>query len=94
MRSWSSLLSRVEMTGKVPGDDAQIDAFFDEVVAPGHHVVSYNPHSETVVVLSADAAHHLREAIAEHGCEMCRRIDAQLQVQEGRHDPQTFLPEV
>ena len=87
MRSWSSLLARVSMTGKSPDDDDRIEEFIDEVVIPAHHVVSYDPKGETVIVLSADAARHLRDLINDHGCDMCERINYQLEVQELRHGP-------
>lgn len=72
------------MTGKTPDDDDLIDQFHDEVALPGHHVVSYDPAAECVAVLSADASRHLREILAAHGCEICGRVDAQLEVQEQR----------
>lgn len=86
MRSWSSLLARASMSGRTEEDDELIAEFLDDVVAPGHHVVSYDPHVESVLVLSADAAHHLREIAGAHGCDICKRIDSQLEVQEVRRD--------
>lgn len=82
MRSWSSLLARVAMAGKTSEDDELITDFANEVVAEGHHVISYDPVLESVVVLSENAASHLREVLSEQACDLCSRIDAQLEVQE------------
>lgn len=84
MRSWSSLLARVDMRGKTPDDDERIEEFKAEVVAPGHHVISYDPSKEAILVLSADACEHLVELVEEHGCPLCLRMRAQLQVQMSR----------
>jgi len=89
MRSWSSLLARVEMRGKTPDDDERIEEFISEVVVPGHHVISYDPAREVILVLSADACEHLVELTEDHGCPLCLRMRAQLQVQMsrlGQHD--------
>ncbi|MER3396483.1 MAG: hypothetical protein C4318_06665 [Acidimicrobiia bacterium] len=84
MRSWSSLLARVEMRGKTPDDDERIDEFVQEVVIPGHHVISYDPSKEVILVLSADACDHLMELVDDHACNLCTRMKAQLQVQKSR----------
>lgn len=73
------------MKGKSPDDDDRIEEFVEQVVLPAHHVVSYDPKTETVIVLSADAAQHLRDLVNDHACETCERINYQLEVQELRH---------
>ncbi len=84
MRSWSSLLARVEMRGKTPDDDERIEEFVEEVVVPGHHVISYDPSREVVLVLSPDASDHMVELVEGHGCTLCARMKAQLGVQRAR----------
>jgi hypothetical protein len=84
MRSWSSLLARVEMKGKTPDDDERIDEFIEEVVIPGHHVISYDPSREVILVLSSDACDHMVELVEEHACNLCARMKAQLEVQRSR----------
>ncbi len=84
MRSWSSLLARVDMRGKTPDDDERIDEFIEEVVVPGHHVISYDPSKEVILVLSSDACDHMLELVEEHGCSLCMRMHAQLEVQRSR----------
>lgn len=87
MRSWSSLLARVSMKGRDDEDDALVGGFIEDVIKPGHFVISYDPRNESVVVLSADASHHLRGLLEEHGCYYCLRVASQLEVQEIRHEP-------
>lgn len=84
MRSWSSLLARVDMRGKTPDDDERIEEFVQEVVIPGHHVISYDPSKEVILVLSSDACDHLMELVDEHACNLCARMKAQLEVQKSR----------
>lgn len=89
MRSWSSLLARASMSGRTEEDDELIAEFFEDVVTPGHQVVSYDPRLESVLVLSAEAANHLLELSTAHQCDICRRINSQLEVQENRREPST-----
>lgn len=74
------------MAGKTSEDEELITEFVGEVVAKGHHVISYDPALESVVVLSAEAASHLREVLSDQACDLCSRIDPQLEVQEMKRD--------
>lgn len=72
------------MASETSEDDELVTEFMNEVVAEGHHVISYDPALESVVVLSDSAASHLREVLRDQVCDICSRIDAQLEVQEFR----------
>ncbi|RIK08875.1 MAG: hypothetical protein DCC49_08140 [Acidobacteria bacterium] len=74
------------MTGESADDDQLIEEFAEDVVAGGHHIISYDPAAESVVVLSDQAAAHIREILGDHACDLCTRINAQLEVQEMKRD--------